>query len=81
MEFMLTTVETVERAYLVTAETEAGARARLRLFFKDADMLREGIITPQVKETVKGRRIVGARKPGAQAPTGAASPPKGTTQS
>lgn len=43
----LVTTAQVERTYTVLADTEEQARDRLRTHFKDAGMLREGIVTEQ----------------------------------
>lgn len=60
--YVLTAVETVEREYLVRdVEDEKQAKARLHLFFRDPDVLRDGLVTPVGDEEVNSRRVKTSR--------------------
>lgn len=60
-KFQVQTTETVHRQYTVEATDEKHARSRLRLFFADADMLREGLVERQGGEKLQHRRVTGAK--------------------
>lgn len=54
----ITTVETVHRTYEVEAPDEASARNRLRLFWKDPDMVREDLVSGPSDEVLQNRQVL-----------------------
>jgi hypothetical protein len=55
--FEVETVETVTRSYKVTAKDEKQARARLHLFWRDPETVREGIVTRTEREEINNRQV------------------------
>jgi hypothetical protein len=55
--FEVATVETLHRVYVVQAPDEETAKERVRLFWRDPDVLREGAVVRQAKETVSSRQV------------------------
>jgi len=56
--FPVETVETLHRTYVVQAPDEETAKERVRLFWRDPDVLREGAVRlDEAKEVVASKQI------------------------